>query len=368
MDGTDVRAHLEAWLRRQLPDAPDTRVEGLERVEFGYSAEMLILTLVQGRDGSEQRQDVVVRLRPTPPGLLEPYDLQRQFDIQRALEPTPVRAPRVLWAEQTGNVLGRPFYVMERLAGTVYESVVPPELSASPERVQRMSEGILDQVAAIHQVDLRATGLDALGDGRHYLDQELERWADNMHRWQRDTLPRLERLLAELRARQPAPCPTVTLIHGDPKPGNFAFVGDEVTGVFDWELAGVGDPLADIGWMELAWKLTPVFRGLPASHFDDLILRYQALTGITVEHRPWYRAFQAFKMSVILLVGAMLVDRGISNDVRIAQAAQGVPAVSGMGLREFGVTEKIPSGPVAAREERIREASATADDRSGATI
>ena len=70
---------------------------------------------------------------------------------------------------------------------------------------------------------------------------------------QRDRLPALERLAAELADRQPAPCPIVALVHGDPKPGNFAFEGDEVSAVFDWELATVGDPLTDIGWLECNW-------------------------------------------------------------------------------------------------------------------
>ena len=46
---------------------------------------------------------------------------------------------------------------------------------------------------------------------------------------------------------------SVTLVHGDAKPGNFAFVGDEVSAVFDWEMTTVGDPLTDIGWLELLW-------------------------------------------------------------------------------------------------------------------
>src|SRR6185503_5636506 len=87
-----------------------------------------------------------------------------------------------------------------------------------------------------------------------HLDRELDHWSGEMHRVQRGSLPALERLLEELRATKPQPCPTVTLVHGDAKPGNFAFVGDEVSAVFDWEMTTVGDPLTDIGWMELRVK------------------------------------------------------------------------------------------------------------------
>src|SRR5215213_7452390 len=97
---TDV-ARLTEWFAAQLPNASDVRVEGLDRVEVGHSAETLLMTLVV--DGS--RRDVVVRIRPEPPGLLEPYDLQRQFTILRALEGSAVRSPAVLWYEPTGDVL-----------------------------------------------------------------------------------------------------------------------------------------------------------------------------------------------------------------------------------------------------------------------
>src|SRR4029077_10602524 len=137
-----------------------------------------------------------------------------------------------------------PFFVMERVAGEVYEMAAPQD--ATPERIRRMCLSMADQLAAIHTVDLSATGLDSLTEEATHLDRELDHWSGEMHRVQRGSLPALERLLGELRATKPQPFPTVTLVHGDAKPGNFAFVGDEVNAVFDWEMTTVGDPLTDI--------------------------------------------------------------------------------------------------------------------------
>ncbi|HYB81728.1 MAG TPA: phosphotransferase, partial [Mycobacterium sp.] len=114
---TSISEHLTAWLRTQLPDADDVRVEGLDRVSFGHSAEMMMASVVIRRGDQDTRQDVVLRLRPKPPALLEPYDLGRQFAILRALQDTAVRVPRALWLEDTGDVLGRPFFVMQRATG-----------------------------------------------------------------------------------------------------------------------------------------------------------------------------------------------------------------------------------------------------------
>jgi hypothetical protein len=81
-----VNNRLEAWLAAQLPEIGEVRIEGLSTVDFGHSAQMLESTIVGRTARGEYREPVVVRLRPPAPGLLEPYDMRRQFDILRALE------------------------------------------------------------------------------------------------------------------------------------------------------------------------------------------------------------------------------------------------------------------------------------------
>ena len=338
----DVGDRLTTWLRTKVGD--DVRIEGLDRVEFGHSAELLALTVVTGDD---THRDVVVRLQPKPPALLEPYDLERQYHILQALADTDVRVPPALWMEPTGDVLGRPFFVMDRVAGTVYELEAP---HVTDERVRQMCRGLAEQLAAVHLIDVDAVGLSALDDGRTHLSRELTHWADEMHRVQRGPLPALERLLEELRNKAPAPHPTVTLVHGDAKPGNFAFVGGAVSAVFDWEMTTLGDPLVDLGWLELLW-MQPVgitsHAGSPS--IDELLAYYTEASGITPANRPWYRALNAYKMAVICLIGAMLYADGSSADERFALNAMGIPLLTQLGLSELGVTEKLDDGPVLAR-------------------
>lgn len=334
----DLAERLTSWLCTQIPG--DVRVEGLDRVDFGHSAEMLTFTIV-----TAERTDVVLRLRPQPPALLEPYDLPRQFRILSALSGTAVRAPKVLWLEDSGDVLGRPFLVMGRVPGDVYEMQAPECVTDAG--IRRMCEGMAEQLAAVHTVDLAAAGLEWLGDGCDHLDREIAHWADEMHRVQRGPLPALERLLAELRAGKPEQYPTVTLVHGDAKPGNFAFVGDEVSALFDWELADIGDPLTDVGWMELLWMQPVGITSHPAAiGVDEFLAHYQAASGITPRNRPWYRALNAFKMAVICLIGSMLYDSGASDDERFVLNAHGISPLTQLGLAELGVTEKLDDGPV----------------------
>ncbi|MGO9511041.1 MAG: phosphotransferase family protein [Mycobacterium sp.] len=353
----NIAERLAAWLRTQVSD--EVRVEGLDRVDFGHSAEMMVFTVVT----RDSRQDVVLRLRPKPPALLEPYDLARQFTILRALQNTPVRVPRALWLEDTGEVLGRPFFVMERVGGEVYEMEAP---SAADEVVVRMCQSLAEQLAAIHAVDLEQTGLRALDDGGAHLDRELDHWADEMNRVKRDSLPALERLLRELRETMPEPSPRVTLVHGDAKPGNFAFVSGEVSAVFDWEMTTLGDPLTDIGWLELLWMQPVGITSHPAAlTIDELLTHYQASSGITVENRSWYRAFNAYKMAVICLIGGMLIDGGHSDDQKLVLAAYGTSLLTKVGLSELGIDEPLDDGPVLPREERIQEVHARAGASEG---
>lgn len=348
----NVSERLVGWLRTKLPDAHRVGVEGLDRVDFGHSAEMMVLTVVA--DGT--RTDVVLRLRPRPPALLEPYDLPRQFTILRALQSTDVRVPPALWLEDSGKVLGRPFLVMERVGGDVYEMAAPAVDDAT---VVRMCESLAEQLAAIHLVDLDRTGLAALDHGANHLTRELNHWADEIHRVQRGELPALESLLAALRADQPDPCPRVSLVHGDAKPGNFAFTDGEVSAVFDWEMTTVGDPRTDIGWLEMLWSQPVGINSHPAAlSIDDLLAHYGEVSGITLENRSWYRAFSAFKIAAICLIGAMLIDGGHSDDQKLLLASYGTALLTRAGLTELGIDEQLDDGPVLPREERIQQVRA----------
>jgi aminoglycoside phosphotransferase (APT) family kinase protein len=356
----DADQRLAAWLREQSPGSGDVRIDGLDKVTFGHSAEMLMLTVVTRSGDHESRQDVVLRMRPKPPALLEPYDLARQFTILRALQDSAVRVPRALWFEPTGDVLGRPFFVMERAAGDVFEMEAPAGVADAT--VARMCASLAEQLAAIHSVDLERTGLAALDDGASHLHRELAHWAAEMDRVKRGSLPALERLHRALADGTPEAHPRVTLVHGDAKPGNFAFVDGEVSAVFDWEMTTVGDPLTDIGWLEMLWIQPVGINSHPAAPaIDDLLAHYEAVSGIKLANRAWYRAFNAFKMAVICLIGGMLIEDGHSDDRKLALAAYGTSMMTKVGLSELGIDEVLDDGQVLPREERIRQVMAQAD-------
>lgn len=353
VSGLELQERLTSWLRSQLPGADGVRIEGLGSVEFGHSAEMLVFSAAWQEGGQDERRDLVLRLRPPLPGLLEPYDTRRQFLVMRALEGTAVRAPRALWLEETGEVLGRPFLVMERLEGQVYERDVFDDLEAAPERVETMADSAIDQIAELHLVDVKSAGLlEELGDGSSYLQDELDHWGAELKRWQRGPLPAQEELLEHLRQTCPDPSPQVTLVHGDPKSGNLAFVDDQVSAVFDWELAKVGDPMADIAWLDVTWRLSYPFINLPPQRFEELLVRYEQRSGIAIHDREWHRAMQLFKMSVIQLVGSMMFDRGHSDDPRFLEMGYAIRMILPPAFLDLGLPVPVEWGAVLPSKER----------------
>jgi aminoglycoside phosphotransferase (APT) family kinase protein len=358
----DQLDRLRDWFAGQLADSDRVEIAGVDRVTFGHSAETLLLTLAWRDRGGEHRRDVVLRVRPAAPGLLEPYDLARQFAILRALEPTPVPSPRVLWYEPTGAVLGSEFYVMERCAGTVYEADNATVVAHDPERLRRMSRDLVATLAGIHRVDATVAELAAFRADDH-VGHELAHWTAEMQRVRRARLPALELLARCLEEQRPECSEVTTLVHGDVKPGNFAFIEDAVSAVFDWELATVGDPRTDLGYLECMWTIPSSFTARAgALTRDEAVAVYEQHSGIEARDRGWYRALGGFKLAVIMLVGAMLFDCDASDDPRLAMMGYGVQPFTDAALLEVGVAEPPKPGPVTPRRQRMRTLRARPED------
>src|SRR4051794_38986228 len=169
MTGEQVEDHrrLAEWFASCL-GVDTVTVEDFGGIPTGHSAETTRLGLSWDAPDGRRHRDVVIRVRPEPPGLLEPYDLRKQYRLLCALESTPVRAPRVVGYEGTGELLGREFLAMDFAPGTVYEREVPDELANHPARVRHMSEELVDELTRIHAVS--TTDLGFLGDGATFWD------------------------------------------------------------------------------------------------------------------------------------------------------------------------------------------------------
>jgi aminoglycoside phosphotransferase (APT) family kinase protein len=304
-----------------------------ERIGDGHSNVTYLL-----RRGGDR---LVLRRPPRPPLPPSAHDVLREARLLRALQPTAARVPRVLAACDDESVLGVPFYVMEEVEGVVVTDTLPPAL-ASPEDRAGAGRDLIDALVEIHGVDWRAAGLDGFGKPTGYLVRQLRRfnglWEHNKTR----ELPIVAEVADWLAANMPE-SPPATIVHGDYRLGN-VMIGNEpparVVSVFDWELATIGDPLADVGYLTVTWvgpddpadtmfsQLSAVTRepGFPTR--DELVARYEERSGRSVDALHWYQALALWKAAVFMEGNYKRYLAGASDDTFMAVFDEGVPALA----------------------------------------
>lgn len=264
-------------------------------------------------DRGEQR----LVLRRPPGGNLLPsaHDVLREHRYISAVYGK-ARVPRPLARCDDPAVIGAPFFVMERIDGTEIRETIPAAYD-NPAGRRRMAEEMVDALVELHAVDWRAAGLTAPPGS--YVERQLRRW---LRQWEltrartRD-LPGLDRVAAWLEARKPEETET-TIAHGDYKIDNVLFAFDEpkLLAILDWELATLGDPLADVGWLQSTWgdrrdiereqaaagdaAIPPpvtTWEGFPDA--DELAEMYAERSGRSIHDMRYYRIFAMFRGAVI---------------------------------------------------------------------
>jgi aminoglycoside phosphotransferase (APT) family kinase protein len=288
--------------------------------------------------------EVVVRRPPRPPLPPSAHDVLREARVLRAVEPTPVRAPRVLAACEDESVIGAPFYVMERVEGDVITNAVPERLD-TPERRRRIGEELVDALVETHAVDWRAAGLEDFGKPTGYLERQVRRflglWDHNKTR----DVAAVERVAGWLRDNLPA-SPEATIVHGDYRLGNTMFgVGGpesqpELVAIFDWEMATIGDPLADVGYLCMMWSqaddpdggmfdLNQVTRAEGFPTRAELVARYEERSGRSMTDIRWYTVLALWKAVVFMEGNYKRAVSGTTDDPFLKTFGDGVLQLAG---------------------------------------
>jgi aminoglycoside phosphotransferase (APT) family kinase protein len=333
---------LEVWLdARGLGAGPLTTTP----LPGGHSN----VTMLLARDHLE----VVLRRPPRPPLPPGAHDIVREARLLQGLEPTGVPVPRILAVCESDGVLGAPFALMSYVPGYVIEGTLPPGLDAAAER-RRAAESFIDVLVAVHAVDVERSGLTWLGRPGHYLERQLRRFSGTWEITRTRALTAMTELERRLRAGLPAPGET-TLIHGDVRLGNAIFAPDppaRVAALLDWEMATLGDPLADLGYLIAAWtdvgqSAPPMFHLSPATAADgfptvtELVERYGRASGRTVENLGWYTALARWKAAVFMEGNYRRALSGNSDDPFALGFHGGVEELAELGLAALrGLSER----------------------------
>lgn len=254
-------------------------------------------------------------LRRPPRGPLPPsaHDVLREARVLRALRGS-ARVPAVLAVCEDPAVIGAPFYVMERVAGHVVTDAVPGAIDG-PEHRRRMAEELIDSLVEVHGADWRACGLEGFGKPSGYLERQLRRFGGLWEHNRTREIPQVETVAAWLAANLPEQS-EATVVHGDFRLGNVMFAPEpppRLVAILDWEMATIGDPRADVGYLCMMWSqagdpsgglfdLGAVTRqeGFPTR--AELVARYEERSGRSMTDIRWYMALATWK-SVVFMEG-----------------------------------------------------------------
>lgn len=257
--------------------------------------------------------DVQVILRRPPLGevLQSAHDMGRENRLISALWPTNVPVPRSLGYETDASITGAPFYVMEFVDGVVLRSPTDVEQHIPAARRGELSQNLVDVLAELHAVDVDAVGLGDLARREGYVERQLKRWSAQVEAAGQLEVFLLRELHERLVAAVPPPKTGARVVHGDYRLDNVIVDANttKVAAVLDWEIATLGDPLADLAALLVYWTQDgdTVFplRDAPtlAPGFwtrDQVIARYEQQTGIDCSDMDFYLAFGYWKMACIL--------------------------------------------------------------------
>jgi len=291
------------------------------------------VTYLIERDGAE----VVLRRPPRPPLPPSAHDVLREARLLRALRSTPARVPDVLAVCAEQETIGAPFYVMELVEGDVIVTSVPPALDAPAER-QRIGEELIDALVEIHSVDWRSVGLEGFGKPTGYLERQLRRFGGLWELNRTREIPAVESVGSWLAENVPSSL-EATIVHGDFRLGNTIFAPASparLAAVLDWEMATIGDPLADIGYLCMMWTeagdptgglrehLGKVTRAEGFPTRAELIERYEARSGRSMSDIRWYTTLALWKSVVFMEGNYKRAIAGTTDDPYLKQFGDGV--------------------------------------------
>lgn len=298
------------------------KVVGQQQFPGGYSNLTYLLSTSQG--------EFILRRPPFGAAIKSAHDMGREFKVLTLLRQHYTKAPRPILYCEDPDVIGAPFYMMERLKGVILRPSMIKTMNFAPKEMRGLSESIVDNLVVLHSIDIHTTGLKHLGKPEGYIARQVEGWTKRYQAAQTEVIRDMDDITRWLAANQPSDGPPAFL-HNDYKYDNIVFDPEgmpEIIGVLDWEMSTVGDPWMDLGATLAYWAeagdgdLAKVFNvsWLPGNLTrKEVVERYIAKGGRSVLTPVFYYVFGLFKNAVIAQQIYARWKQGHSSDPRFGE-------------------------------------------------
>lgn len=329
---------LNSYLQLQVPTIG--KVLAVTRFPGGYSNITYCL----------HTADTAWVLRQPPPGaqIQSAHDMGREFRVLSLLEPHYKKIPHPLHYCASNEIIGAPFYIMQRISGVVLRAGNAPKMNLSAEQMQAISLALIDNLVVLHSLDINQTELVQLGKPEGYVDRQVAGWIKRYYAAETDTIESINQIADWLKEQQPTG-QAATLLHNDYKYDNVILDPtnlSNIVGVLDWEMATVGDPLMDLGatlayWFEsdeeavlkhynLTWLPGNLTR-------QEVVERYALKTGRDISNILFYYVFGLFKNAVI---GQQIYHRWKQGSVTDARFGALLPMIQLLGKKAVVALDK----------------------------
>lgn len=314
-------ARLDAYLRATVPDLDGALT--IEQFPGGFSNLTYLLRVGE--------REMVLRRPPFGANIRGGHDMGREYRVLSGLYPVYPKVPRPLAYCDDLDVMGAPFYVMERVRGVILRPNSPLVAAGAltPDVMRRVCRSLIDTLVELHGLDYAAAGLGDLGKPDGYVARQVAGWTRRYEAARSDDIQAMQDIARWLAANIP-PSPAATLIHNDYRYDNVVLDPADlarIQAILDWEMATLGDPLSDVGTTLAYWSedgdppelrqfgLTTLPGNLDRQGFVDT---YAARSGRDVSASLFYYVYGLFKNAVIIQQIYARYRAGHTQDERFA--------------------------------------------------
>jgi aminoglycoside phosphotransferase (APT) family kinase protein len=316
---------LEELLRNKLPELSH---DPLVIEQFGAGSSNLTYLIKIGE------WQGVLRRAPLGPVNTKAHDMEREFRVLKAVSPVFPLAPKPYFFIEDKRIIGAPFYLMERLNGVLLETALPGENDGSKILYREISNTMVQTLAKMHEIDYKSTDLVNFTRAEGFLERQVKGWIGRYENVKTEEVPGMERLIKWIIENRPV-SQASTFIHYDFHLKNILFSQDDlsqISGVLDWEMSTVGDPLTDLASALVLWledndpdffkfykSENPPITARPGFMTrKEFIEAYSKKSGRDVSNMNYYMVFGYFKHIVISQQMYYRWKKGQTRDERFA--------------------------------------------------